>query len=61
MENIDRNGSWQDQKGTLKKRFAILLDSDLILEEGKKAEMFAKLQLKLGKTKEELDNILRGH
>jgi len=60
MNNIDVNGTWKDQKGKLQKRFANLLESDLILEEGKKAEMFSKLQLKLGKTKEELDNILKG-
>lgn len=60
MENIDINGNWQNQKVILKKRFAILLDSDLLLEEGKKEEMFAKLQFKLGKTKDELNNILIG-
>ena len=60
MENIDINRNWQEQKFRLKKKFAILLDSDLILEDGKKAEMFGRLQLKLGKTKEELDKILIG-
>jgi uncharacterized protein YjbJ (UPF0337 family) len=58
MELIDKNGTWKEQKVKLKKRFAILMDSDLILEEGNKQEMFAKLQLKLGKTKDELHIIL---
>lgn len=58
MELIDKNGSWKEQKEKLQKRFAILLDSDLKLEEGHKKEMFEALQLKLGKTKEELHNIL---
>lgn len=46
MEFIDKNGTWKEQKNKLKKRFAILIDSDLILEEGKKQEMFSKLQIK---------------
>jgi len=58
MELIDKNGSWQEQKVKLKKRFAVLLDNDLILEEGHNEEMFEALQLKVGKTKEELHNIL---
>ena len=39
-------------------KFAVLMDIDLILEEGHKKEMFEALQLKLGKTKEELHKIL---
>jgi uncharacterized protein YjbJ (UPF0337 family) len=58
MEFIDKNGTWKEQKIKLKKRFAVLMDSDLILEEGKKQEMFTKLQIKLSKTKDELDKIL---
>ncbi len=58
MELIDKNGSWKEQKEKLQKKFAVLLDIDLILEEGHKKEMFEALQLKLGKTKEELHKIL---
>ena len=58
MELIDKNGSWQEQKEKLQKRFAVLLDIDLSLEEGHNKEMFEALQLKLGKTKEELHKIL---
>jgi uncharacterized protein YjbJ (UPF0337 family) len=60
MDTIGISGSWSEQKDRLKKRFAILMDSDLIIVDGKKVEMFAKLQLRLGKTKEELDNIMAG-
>ena len=42
----------------LKQKFAILTDNDLMFEEGKKEEMFGKLQIKLGKTKEELHKII---
>ena len=54
MNTIEIKGSWNEQKGKLKQKFAILLDNDLIFEDGKKDEMFGRLQIKLGKTKEEL-------
>jgi len=60
MDTIGISGSWSVQKDRLKKRFEVLLDSDLILEEGKKAEMFENLKLRLGKTKKELDDIMAG-
>ncbi|HVA99005.1 MAG TPA: CsbD family protein [Bacteroidia bacterium] len=54
MNTTEIKGSWNEQKGKLKQKFAILLDNDLIFEDGKKDEMFGRLQIKLGKTKEEL-------
>ena len=51
-------GTWEEQKGKLKQKFAILLDNDLLFTEGKKEEMFGKLQIKLGKTREELQQII---
>ena len=51
-------GTWNEQKGKLKQRFAILTDNDLLFEEGKKNEMLGKLQITLGKTKEELRAII---
>ena len=47
-------GNWNEQKGKLKQKFASLTDNDLLFAEGKKDEMMGKLQIKLGKTKEEL-------
>jgi len=58
MELIDKNGTWKEQKEKLKSRFEVLMDIDLILVEGHKKEMFEALQLKLGKTREELHKIL---
>jgi uncharacterized protein YjbJ (UPF0337 family) len=52
------NGNWNEQKGKLKQKFAVLTDNDLLFEEGKKDEMLGKLQVKLGKTKEELNSII---
>ena len=51
-------GNWNEQKGKLKQKFAVLTDNDLLFEEGKKEEMLGKLQIKLGKTKEELNTII---
>ena len=51
-------GNWNEQKGKLKQKFAVLMDNDLMFEEGKKDEMLGKLQIKLGKSKEELKKIM---
>lgn len=51
-------GNWNEQKGKLKMKFATLNDDDLMYLEGKKDEMLGKLQIKLGKTKEELDKLI---
>jgi uncharacterized protein YjbJ (UPF0337 family) len=59
MENSDElKGSWNEQKGRLKQKFALLTDNDLLFVEGKKDEMLGKIQKKLGKTKEELQAII---
>lgn len=60
MELIDINGRWKEKKAKLKRRFVKLQDSDLIFEEGKREEMITKLEIKLGKTRDELLNILAG-
>ncbi len=58
MNTTELKGNWNEQKGKLKQKFAILTDNDLMFEKGKREEMFGKLQIKLGKTKEELHNII---
>jgi len=59
MANLtELKGNWNEQKGKLKQAFASLTDDDLMYAEGKKDEMFGKLQKKLGKTKEELHAIV---
>jgi uncharacterized protein YjbJ (UPF0337 family) len=61
MNKTEIKGNWNEQKGRLKQKFAVLTDNDLMFEEGKKDEMLGTLQVKLGKTKEELNRILSGH
>ena len=58
MNSTEMEGNWNEQKGKLKQKFAVLTDNDLMFEEGKKNEMFGKLQIALGKTKEELHRII---
>jgi uncharacterized protein YjbJ (UPF0337 family) len=50
--------NWVEQKGKLKQKFAILTNNDSMLLEGKKEEIFGRLQIELGKTKEELEKII---
>jgi uncharacterized protein YjbJ (UPF0337 family) len=51
-------GSWNETKGKLKQKFAMLTDNDVLLVEGKRDEMLGRLQSKLGKTKEEMNKII---
>ena len=58
MNKTELEGNWNEKKGKLKQKFAVLTDNDLMFAEGKKEEMFGKLQIKLGKTKEEFHKII---
>jgi len=59
MKNItELKGNWNETKGKLKQKFAMLTDNDLLLVEGKHDEMFGRLQTKLGKTKEQIQKII---
>ena len=60
MNTTELKGNWNKQKGKLKQQFATLTDDDLTFSEGKKDEMLGKLQIKLGKTKEELHKLISG-
>ncbi len=58
MNTTELKGNWEEQKGKLKQKFATLTDNDLLFAEGKKEEMMGKLQIKLGKSKEELHELI---
>ena len=61
MKNItELNGNWNEIKGKLKQKFSALTDNDLLLVEGKKDELIGRLQIKLGKTKEEIRLLIAG-
>lgn len=55
--NIDEE-NWKEQKEKLKQRFADLTDNDLLFKKGREKEIFRMLQLKLGKTEAELNEII---
>lgn len=59
MANLtELKGNWNETKGKLKQKFATLTDSDMLLVEGKQDELLGRLQVKLGKTKEEIHKII---
>jgi uncharacterized protein YjbJ (UPF0337 family) len=59
MKNITEiKGNWNEVKGRLKQQYAMITDNDLLLVEGKQDEMLGRLQIKLGKTKEEIRKII---
>jgi len=58
MNTTELKGNRNEQKAKLKQKYAVLTENDLMFAEGKKEEMFGKLQIKLGKSKEELEKII---
>ena len=58
MNTTEVKGNWNEQKGKLKQKFASLTDDDLMFVEGKKDELYGRLQIKLGKSEEELHKII---
>ncbi len=58
MNSQELKGDWNTLKGKLKQQYAELTDNDLLYAEGKKDELYGRLQIKLGKTKEEIHKII---
>ncbi|MEI6682472.1 MAG: CsbD family protein [Bacteroidota bacterium] len=58
MNTTEVLGTWNEHKGRLRQKFAVLTDNDVMFEAGKQDEMIGRLQVKLGKTKEELNRII---
>lgn len=59
MEELEFKGNWKQIKGKLKERYAVLTDNDLAFEEGQEEQLLGHLQEKLGKSKEEVKDIIR--
>lgn len=51
-------GYWNRKKEKLKEKYSILTDEDLRFHDSKEKEMIEMLEYKLGKTKDELRNII---
>jgi len=58
MKGTEITGNWIKTKGKLKQKFALMTENDLLFEEGRNEEMLGRLQIKLGKTMEELLKII---
>ena len=58
MTKLQFKGSWNEIKGKLKQSYGSLTDDDLVFAEGKDDELLGRLQKKLGKTKEEVRQMI---
>lgn len=58
MNTLKIKGNWNELAGKLKQEYANLTDDDLLFVDGKEEELLGKLQQKLGKTKEEIHDLL---
>ena len=58
MNNLKIKGSWNELKGKLKQQYGNLTDDDLVFSEGKEDELLGRLQKKLGKTKDEIRQMI---
>lgn len=59
MNKLNIKGNWNEKKGKLKQQFSKLTDDDLMYAEGKEEELLGRLQKRLGKSKEEVREIIR--
>lgn len=59
MERLQIAGKWNQIKGRLKQDFSDLTENDLTYVEGKEDELLGRLQERLGRSKEELANMIR--
>jgi uncharacterized protein YjbJ (UPF0337 family) len=60
MDRLIIKGSWNEVKGRLKQKYAELTDDDLAYTEGKEEELYGRLQTRLGKTRKEVEEEIRG-
>ena len=58
MNKLNMKGNWNEIAGKLKQQFANLTDDDLLFAEGKEEELLGRLQKKLGKTQEEIHQLI---
>jgi uncharacterized protein YjbJ (UPF0337 family) len=58
MNKLQMKGSWNELKGKLKQQYGTLTDDDLVFSEGKEDELLGRLQKKLGKSKDEIRQMI---
>jgi uncharacterized protein YjbJ (UPF0337 family) len=58
MDTTEETGKWSECKERLSQKFTSLTENNQMIEEGKTEEMLGKLEVKLGKSKDELRKII---
>jgi uncharacterized protein YjbJ (UPF0337 family) len=58
MDKLGIMGNWNEVAGKLKQKYANLTDDDLLFAQGKEEELLGRLQKKLGKTREEMRDVI---
>jgi len=58
MNKLQIKGSWNELKGKLKQQYGSLTDDDLVFSEGKEDELLGRLQKKLGKSKDDVRQMI---
>ena len=59
MDSLPTSVSWKEIKTKLKQRYPSLTDNDLTFSNGKEEALLARLQKRLGKSSQELREIIR--
>jgi uncharacterized protein YjbJ (UPF0337 family) len=59
MNKLKVKGNWNEVSGKLKQQYANLTDDDLLFVKGKEEELVGRLQIKLGKSQEEIHNLIK--
>jgi uncharacterized protein YjbJ (UPF0337 family) len=59
MDKLRFKGSWNEIKGKLKQQYGNLTDDDLVFADGKEDELLGRLQKKLGKSKDEVRQMIK--
>lgn len=58
MSNWKIKGDWNTIKGKLKQKYGVLTDNDLAYQEGQEDELLGRVQQKLGKTKQQVKDMI---
>jgi len=59
MDSLQIKGTWNELKGKIKEKYAELTDDDLLYEEGQDDRLIGKIQQKLGKTRDEVIDLIK--
>lgn len=58
--DVQLKSNWNTIKGKLKEKYGNLTDDDLVLLEGKEDQLIGKLQKVLGKSRDQVNELLSG-